>query len=124
MYSIHQVANLCDVTTHTLRFYDKEGLLPFVERNEAGNRVFSERDLGIVKFICCLRNTDMPIKEIKKYIELGVNGESTVELRKDIILAHRKEVIRQIDVLKKNLNLIELKVAFYDSYKVDFHNEH
>lgn len=124
MYSINEVATICDVTAHTLRFYDKEGLLPFVGRNGAGNRVFSDRDLDIVKLICCLKNTGMPIKEIKNYIEMAMKGENTVETRRDMILTHRKEVLRQIDELKKNLNIIDLKVAFYDSYKFGFHGEH
>ncbi|WP_217594245.1 MerR family transcriptional regulator [Cohnella sp. GbtcB17] len=124
MYSINEVAAICDVTAHTLRFYDKEGLLPFVGRNGAGNRVFSERDLTIVKFICCLKNTGMAIKEIKRYIELGMEGEDTAATRRDMIIEHRKEVQRQIDDLKKSLTIIDLKVAFYDSYKVEFHGEH
>jgi DNA-binding transcriptional MerR regulator len=124
MYSINEVAAICDVTAHTLRFYDKEGLLPFIGRNGAGNRIFTEQDLGIVKLICCLKNTGMPIKEIRKYIEMAMEGGDTVEARRDMILAHRKEVVRQIDELKKNLTIIDLKVAFYDSYKVGFHGEH
>ncbi|GBF73766.1 MerR family transcriptional regulator [Paenibacillus sp. 598K] len=123
MYSINEVAAICDVTAHTLRFYDKEGLLPFVGRNGAGNRVFSERDLNIVKFICCLKNTGMPIKEIKRYIELGMKGEDTAATRRDMILEHRKDVLRQMDELKKSLTIIDLKVAFYDAYKVGFHDE-
>ncbi|MFH5183338.1 MerR family transcriptional regulator [Paenibacillus sp. TAB 01] len=118
MYSINEVAVICDLTAHTLRFYDKEGLLPFVGRNEAGNRVFSERDLDLVKLICCLKNTGMPIKEIRKYITMAMEGEETLEARRDIIISHRKEVLRQIDDLKKNLNIIDLKVAYYDSYKI------
>ncbi|AIQ53215.1 MerR family transcriptional regulator [Paenibacillus sp. FSL R7-0331] len=124
MYSINEVAAICDVTAHTLRFYDKEGLLPFVGRNEAGNRVFTERDLGLVKFICCLKNTGMPIKEIRKYIEMAIEGEHTADTRRDMITGHRKEVLRQIDELKKSLTILDLKVAFYDSYKVGFQGEH
>jgi len=124
MYSINEVATICDITAHTLRFYDKEGLLPFIGRSPSGNRVFTERDLDVIKLICCLKNTGMPIKEIRNYIEMAMRGEDTVEVRRDMILAHRKEVLRQIDDLKKNLNIIDLKVAFYDSYKIGFHTDH
>ncbi|TSB47776.1 MerR family transcriptional regulator [Alkalicoccobacillus porphyridii] len=123
MYSINEVAKICDMTAHTLRFYDKEGLLPFVGRNDAGNRVFTEQDVGLIKFICCLKNTGMPIKEIKLYIEKALEGENTAEMRRDMILKHRKEVQRQIDELKKSMTIIDLKVAFYDSYKVNFKRE-
>lgn len=124
MYTINEVAVICDVTAHTLRFYDKEGLLPFIGRSPSGNRVFTERDLDLIKLICCLKNTGMSIKEIRNYIEMAMQGEDTVEVRRDMILAHRKEVLRQIDDLKKNLNIIDLKVAFYDSYKIGFNMEH
>jgi DNA-binding transcriptional MerR regulator len=116
MYTINDVATICDVTTHALRFYDKEGLLPFVGRNAAGHRLFTEQDLELIKLICCLKNTGMQIKEIKKYINLGMEGEETIELRREMMIEHRKEVLRQIDELKKNLNIIGLKVTFYDSY--------
>lgn len=118
MYSINEVAEICEVTAHTLRFYDKEGLLPFVGRNGAGNRIFTDQDLTLIKVICCLKNTGMSIKDIKKYIEMTMEGEATAEARRNIMLAHRKEVVRQMDELKKNLNIIDLKVAFYDSKNV------
>ncbi|WP_054941144.1 MerR family transcriptional regulator [Paenibacillus ihuae] len=123
MYSINEVATICDVTAHTLRFYDKEGLLPFVGRNGAGNRIFSDGDLVLIKVICCLKNTGMPIKDIKKYIELIMEGDTTKETRRSIMIEHRKEVLRQIDELKKNLNIIDLKVALYDTNNIDLLRE-
>lgn len=116
MYTINEVAKICDISPYTIRFYDKEGLLPFISRNNIGNRQFSETDLDIVKLICCLKNTGMQIKEIKKYIDLCMQGNDTVSARKQMMLDHRQEVLKQIDALKKNLNIIELKIAFYDSY--------
>lgn len=116
MYTIHEVAKICDISTYTIRFYDKEGLLPFVTRNSTGNRQFSEGDLDIVKLICCLKNTGMQVKEIKQYIDLCMQGETTAPARRQIMLAHRKAILQQIDDLKKNLTIVDLKVAFYDSY--------
>ncbi|MGG1550953.1 MerR family transcriptional regulator [Paenibacillus ferrarius] len=123
MYSINEVATICDVTAHTLRFYDKEGLLPFVGRNGAGNRIFTDQDVVIIKVICCLKNTGMPIKEIKRYIEMLMEGEHTAKKRRQMLLDHRKEVLRQMDELKKNLNILDLKVAFYDSGKMELLSE-
>jgi DNA-binding transcriptional MerR regulator len=123
MYSINEVAAICDVTAHTLRFYDKEGLLPFVGRNGAGNRIFSDGDLLLVKVICCLKNTGMPIKDIKKYIELIMDGDATRGTRRSMMIEHRKEVLRQMDELKKNLNIIDLKVAMYDTNNMDLLRE-
>lgn len=115
MYTINEVANICNISPYTIRFYDKEGLLPFVSRNNTGNRQFSDSDLNVVKLICCLKNTGMQIKEIRRYIELAMQGVETSAQRKQIMIDHRKEVINQIDNYKKNLNIIDLKIALYDS---------
>jgi len=124
MYTINEVAKICDISAHTLRFYDKEGLLPFISRNKTGNREFSEQSLDLIKLICCLKNTGMQIKEIKQYIDLCMQGNETSSVRKSMMVDHRKEVARQIDDLKKNLNLIDLKVAFYDSYDANININH
>lgn len=115
MYTINDVAKIFDLSVHTIRFYDKEGLLPFVSRNSAGNRQFSESDLEAIKIICCLKNTGMQVKEIKHYIDLYMKGEETVPLRKQMMVDHSKNISRQIAELKKNQNIIKLKIAFYDS---------
>jgi len=116
MYSINDVAKICDLSVYTIRFYDKEGLLPFVTRNNAGNRQFSENDLDMIKLICCLKNSGMQVKEIKQYIDLFMEGDNTAPLRKQMMLDHRKSVLKQINDLKKQLSIIELKIAFYESY--------
>ncbi|WP_127532877.1 MerR family transcriptional regulator [Paenibacillus kobensis] len=115
MYSIQEVAQICDLSPHTIRYYDKEGLLPFVARTKSGNRTFSDTDLELVKLICCLKNTGMPIKEIKKYMDMVVEGSGTAEERKQMMIAHRREVARQMDEMRKNLNIIDLKIKFYET---------
>jgi DNA-binding transcriptional MerR regulator len=115
MYSINEVAKICNLSPYTIRFYDKEGLLPFISRSKKGNREFSETGLDLVKLICCLKNTGMPIKEIKRYIDLCMQGPETVEQRKEIMNGHRKDILRQIDDLKKNLSIVDLKISFYNT---------
>lgn len=115
MYTINEVANICNISPYTLRFYDKEGLLPFVSRNRSGNRQFSDSDLNVIKLICCLKNTGMQVKDIKRYIDLVMQGQETSGQRKQIMIEHRKTVLNQIDNLKKNLNIIDLKIALYDT---------
>ncbi|MCB8816120.1 MerR family transcriptional regulator [Desulfosporosinus shakirovi] len=114
-YSISQVAEKFDLTAHTIRYYDKEGLLPFIDRNKAGNREFSDGDLEWVKLICCLKNTGMPIKQIKLYIEWCLQGDDTLEIRRQMFIDHRKEVLKQMDDLKENLKTIDYKLELYDS---------
>ncbi len=115
MYTINEVAKICDLSPYTIRFYDKEGLLPFISRGKGGNREFSETGLDLLKLICCLKNTGMPIKEIKRYIDLCMQGPETVEQRKKIMEEHRSNILKQIDEFKKNLNIVDLKIAFYNT---------
>lgn len=114
-YSIKDIANITGLSIFTLRFYDKEGLLPFVSRNESGNRVFTDSDIRMIQTICCLKNTGMQIKDIKKYIDFCMEGTSTINLRKKLLLEHRKEVITHINALNENLKLIDSKIEIYDS---------
>ncbi|HZK53309.1 MAG TPA: MerR family transcriptional regulator [Desulfosporosinus sp.] len=114
-YTISQVAEKFDLTAHTIRYYDKEGLLPFIERNKAGNRQFSDKDFDWLKLITCLKNTGMPIKQIKLYIQWCLQGDETLELRRQMYIDHRQEVLKQIDDLQKNLKSIDYKLEFYDT---------
>jgi DNA-binding transcriptional MerR regulator len=67
MYSIKDIARLCGLSAYTIRFYDKEGLLPFITRNDTGNRQFSESDLDMIQLICCLKNTGSRLRRINVY---------------------------------------------------------
>ncbi|MFS0724230.1 MerR family transcriptional regulator [Paenibacillus sp. 1P07SE] len=116
MYTINEIAEICHISVHTIRFYDKEGLLPFVTRNSTGNRQFSEADLEVIKLICCLKNSGMQVKDIKHYIDLCMQGKETAPERRQLMVNHRKAILKQIDDFKKNLNLVDLKIGFYDAY--------
>lgn len=114
-YTIKQVAEKVNLTVHTLRYYDKEGLLPFVERDYNGNRFFTENDMEWLAVICCLKNTGMPIRQIKKYIQWCLIGDETLEFRRHMLIDHRQEVIKQIIELKNNLEKIDWKINHYDT---------
>lgn len=114
-YTIKDISEILGLSIYTIRFYDKEGLLPFVSRNKSGNREFTESDLNLFRVICCLKNTGMQIKNIKKYIDLCMEGADTIDLRKELMLEHRKDIITQIDTLNENLDLINSKIKIYDS---------
>jgi DNA-binding transcriptional MerR regulator len=111
-YTISEIAEMMNVSTHTLRFYDKEGLLPDVERVN-GRRVFSEKDLKWLRVLNCLKNTGMPIKEIRKYIELCRQGDKTLEERYQIILKQKSKIEKQIEFLQYNLKEINYKEWYY-----------
>lgn len=114
-YTINQVATMFDISAYAIRFYDKEGLLPFVSRNKSGNREFTESDLNLFKIIYCLKSTGMQIKDIKKYIDLCMKGTDTIDVRKKLLTEHRKGIIKQMDALNENLSLIDSKIEIYKS---------
>jgi DNA-binding transcriptional MerR regulator len=114
-YTIKDIAKIFGLSIYTIRFYDKEGLLPFVLRNKSGNREFTESDVNLIQVICCLKNTGMQLKDIKKYIDFCMEGASTIGLRKKLLLEHRKEIMKQIDDLHENLGIIDLKIEMYES---------
>lgn len=126
-YSINEVAAKFGLSAHTLRFYDKEGLLPFITRTKSGNRTFTEMDLDWVALICCLKDTGMPIKEIKLYSDWCKAGRGTIDERKKMLADHRIEVLKQIEELNKNLELIDKKLDWYEDpemlRKIDEHVE-
>lgn len=113
-YSINEVASKFGLSAHTLRFYDKEGLMPFIGRDKSGNRIFTETDLNWVAMVCCLKDTGMSIKEIKQYADWCMEGMPTIGERKAMLVEHRQQVVRKIEELKKNLALIDSKIAVYD----------
>ncbi|MGS2778530.1 MerR family transcriptional regulator [Robertmurraya sp. GLU-23] len=112
-YSISEVAKELNVTVYTLRYYDKEGLMPFVERTANGIRLFKESDIEALKIIECLKSTGMPIKEIKNFIEWCSDGDSTLQQRYDMFLERKACVEAQMEELKKTMKLIEHKCLYY-----------
>lgn len=114
-YSISEVAKVLNLTPYTLRYYDKEGLMPFVERTSSGIRLFKESDLGTLKVIECLKSTGMPIKEIKTFIDWCSEGDSTLSQRLDMFMERKATVEAQMEELKKTMELIEHKCLYYKS---------
>lgn len=114
MYNIGQISDLTGLSIYTLRYYDKEGLLPFVKRDEKNIRRFSDEDIKIINLISCLKNTGMPIKSIKKYMDLLMLGDSTSSERKDMLIEHKKKIEEGIEKTKVELNLINLKIKYYE----------
>ncbi len=113
-YTISQAAEKMNLTAHTLRYYEKEGLMPFVERTESGIRIFKDYDLEWLSVICCLKGTGMSIKKIKEYIDLSLEGDSTLEERRQIFIRQRESVLAQIREMQKHLTKLDYKIQFYD----------
>ncbi|AQY50217.1 MerR family transcriptional regulator [Listeria weihenstephanensis FSL R9-0317] len=114
-YSIKEVSELFGLSIYTIRFYDKQGLLPFVAKNESGHREFTVSDLSFIQTICCLKNTGMQIKDIRKYIDFCMEGTSTIDSRKTLLSEHREQIMEQIVTLNENLKEIDAKLDVYSS---------
>ncbi|SDM99397.1 DNA-binding transcriptional regulator, MerR family [Fictibacillus solisalsi] len=112
-YTISEVAKELNLTVYTLRYYDKEGLMPFVERTPNGNRLFKESDISALKVIECLKATGMPIKEIKTFIDWCSEGDSTLEQRYNMFLERKANVEAQMAELKKTMEVIQHKCSYY-----------
>lgn len=115
MYTIKEVAEKMNLPASTIRYYDKQGLLPFVQRSESGYRIFSENDIGLLNIIECLKLTGMPIKEIKQFTLWLQQGDISLPERYQMFLDRRKAVENQIAQLQKTLNIIDYKCWYYET---------
>lgn len=113
-YSIKEIADKMNVTTATLRYWDSEGLLPNVKR-ENGRRVFEDKDFKWLRVLNCMKNINMPIKKIKKYIQLAQKGDSTLQERYEMILEQKKFIQKQISELNTCLKEFEYKEWYYET---------
>lgn len=109
--SIAEAAHRTGLTVHTLRYYERAGLVQPVGRGERGERRYEPRDLEWIEFLQRLRRTGMPIREMRRFAELRPGGPATVAARTELLAAHRRRVAAAIDELSRNLAAIEAKLA-------------
>jgi DNA-binding transcriptional MerR regulator len=113
--SIAEAAELVGVSTHTLRYYEREGLMRDpVARSSSTHRRYDEADIGWLRFITRLRATAMPIARIKQYTVLARQGDDTTEARLELLRAHRVEVMAQLAEVNRSLEAIDAKIGFYE----------
>ena len=106
MYTIGEMARMLHIAPSTLRYDDKEGLLPFVERSGSGIRRFKDSDLPWLSMISCLKQTGMPIKEIKTFIDLCRTGDETIHARLELIRRQQAVVADQIAQLQATQQML------------------
>ena len=117
VYTVGEMAKLLGVTASTLRYYDKEGLLPFVERSSGGIRMFRESDIEWLRVIECMKKAGMCIKDIRQYIELALKGDDTIELRL-MMFRRQKEVLQQkMAEMQHTMAMVEYKCWYYETAK-------
>ncbi len=113
-YTIGTAAEKLNMSASALRYYDKEGLLPFVHRSAGGIRIFKDSDLERLRLINCLKATHMPIKDIKAFIYSYTEGDATIKRRRDMFYERKLAVEEQMATLQKALDMINYKCWFYD----------
>lgn len=113
--SISDVAERTGLSTHTLRYYEREGLmLSPVERASSTHRRYSEADLSWVGFLTKLRSTAMPIAVMRRYVELARQGDTTTDERRELLLVHRMAVAQQLEEMTASLAAIDHKIGLYE----------
>ena len=117
LYTVGEMAKKLGVAPSTLRYYDQEGLLPFVERSSGGIRVFKDSDYEWLQVIGCLKKTGMQLKDIKLFIEMAMQGDETIEPRLALITKQKAAVQAQIAELEETLRTLEFKEWYYTTAK-------
>ena len=115
MYTVGEMAKILGVHASTLRYYDKEGLLPFVERTSGGIRMFKEQDYEWLKIIECMKKAGMPIKDIKNYIELAIKGDGTIHERLELFHKQKQVLEEQMRSMQRALEVLEYKCWYYET---------
>lgn len=115
LYTVGEMAKVLGVQPSTLRYYDKEGLLPFVERTEGGIRMFTDKDYTTLKVIGCLKKSGLSIKEIKSFIEMAGKGDETIEERLALFKSRRDMLEQQMNELQDTLALLNYKCWYYET---------
>lgn len=114
-YTIKQAAELTNLTPVTLRYYDKQGLLPFMERRESGYRMFSDGDIAMLRVIECLKKSGMSIKDIRQFSKWVLMGDDSLQERYEMFLERKKAVEAQMADLQKTLDFISHKCWYYET---------
>lgn len=113
MYTMMQVCRKLDLTYQTLKYYCNEGLVPNVKRDENNRRIFDEHDVNWINDLTCLKKCDFSIKEMKEYLNLCLEGPSTIPIRKEMLKKKRSDLEQSIKQLEESIDYIDWKQNFY-----------
>ena len=111
--SIEEASARTGVSAHTLRYYERIGLLAPVGRAAGGHRRYSDADLGAVGFLTLLRQTGMPIRDMQRFVELTRAGDHTIASRVEVLVEHREQLVARLRLLNRLLKAIEHKIDIY-----------
>jgi len=112
--TITEVSKKYDLSQDTLRYYERIGLLPSVNKNKSGNRDYTEEDCGWVEFIKCMRGAGLPIEALIDYVGLFQQGDTTIETRKELLIEQRKQLNARMEEMSKSLERLNHKIEKYE----------
>ncbi len=112
--TIAEVSEKYDITQDTLRYYERIGLIPRVNRNKSGMRDFNEDDLRWVEFIKCMRSAGLPIETLMEYVKLYQQGDETIDARINILMEQRRQLVKRMEDMKETLERLDIKIAGYE----------
>ena len=113
--TITEVAKLYDLSADTLRYYERIGIIPSVNRNHNGIRNYTENDCGWVSFAKCMRNAGLPVEVLIEYVTLFQQGNATAEARKEILIEQRDKLVERIAEMQETLDRLNHKIENYET---------
>lgn len=113
--TIAEVSKKFDLSQDTLRYYERIGLIPSVNRNKGGSRDYTEEDCRWIEFIKCMRSAGLPIEVLIEYVMLFQKGDATTQARKELLIEQRKQLIARMEDIQKTLELLNYKIESYES---------
>lgn len=114
-YSIGEVADATGIAISTLRYYDREGMFPNIERTNGGIRVFSDAEIEAIKIIECLKTSGMPVKDIKQFLDWCQEGDGSLQKRRNMFYERLDAVKKRMEELQKAVSTIKFKYWYYDT---------
>ncbi|MBQ6844546.1 MAG: MerR family transcriptional regulator [Agathobacter sp.] len=114
MYTMKDACEKTGLSYETLKFYCNQGLVPNVKRDKNNRRIFNDKDIAWINSLNCLRNCDMSISEMREYIDLCIEGESSIPKRKEILIAKRASLVEKLQQIQDSIDYIDWKQGFYD----------
>ncbi len=121
--TIAEVSKKFDLSQDTLRYYERIGLIPGINRKKSGNRNYTEEDCRWIEFIKCMRNAGLPIEVLIEYVNLFQQGDSTIEARKELLTEQRNQLITKMEKMQKTLERLNFKIERYEQAIVPIENE-
>ena len=114
MYTMKEACEKTGLSYETLKFYCNQGLIPNVKRDSLNRRIFDDRNIAWINSLSCLKNCNMGIQEMKEYLRLCLEGQSTIPVRKEILLRKREQLLAEQKRIQSSIDYIDWKQEYYD----------